>query len=45
MFLRETTLQGELTELLRDFSDWSPEDKEELIRYLKAKKVVREGEA
>ncbi|WP_313120784.1 helix-turn-helix domain-containing protein [Proteiniclasticum ruminis] len=45
MFLRETTLQGELTELLRDFPDWSPEDKEELIRYLKAKKVVREGEA
>lgn len=44
MFLRETTLQGELTDLLRDFSDWSSEDKEELICYLKAKKVARESQ-
>jgi transcriptional regulator with XRE-family HTH domain len=43
-FLRETALQGELAALLQDFSDWSTEDQEELLHYLRAKKVARDQE-
>lgn len=30
-------------ELLKDFKDWNVEDKQELICYLKAKKVIRDN--
>ncbi|WP_027703185.1 helix-turn-helix domain-containing protein [Metaclostridioides mangenotii] len=36
------SVDSEILELIKDYDDWNDSDKQELISYLKAKKIIRD---